>query len=254
MLLKIAKKVYRTVRYYGSKKYWLIKWYGFNIVKNFSLEYFSGKRVAIIGPADSALNEKLGSYIDNFDIVIRINKSVENLNMHHEFIGTKTTVLFHGLDETPKSGCGTIETRKWKNVGIKKVFYPLNEKRFQNNFENYLIKNKRVLPIYQVDKEFYNQMRLKVNNYTPTTGFTALYILLHSQCSELYISGFTFFKTPHQGGYRSEIKDHSEVLKMIKDYGNHNPDIEFEVFKGLIQDSTLNIKLDKTLNKLIYGS
>jgi hypothetical protein len=251
MLKKLLFKLFNRLKPLISRNFWLLNWYSFISVRKFSLKYFSGKRVAIIGPADSALKEKLGIYIDDFDIVIRINKSLDNIDLHHAFIGSKTTVLFHGLDETPISGCGEIDIIKWKMFGVKKVFYPLNEKRLLFNLHNYFLKNRGDIPIHQINDKFYKKLQKLINNYTPTTGFGALYVLLHSNCAELYISGFTFFKTPHQTGYRNEI-NHKDALQLIKDYGNHNPDIEFEVFKEKVANSKLNIKLDKTLQELVY--
>ncbi|MGG7036308.1 MAG: glycosyltransferase family 29 protein [Flavobacterium sp.] len=251
-IFKFIKKINKSVNRLKSREYWLLKRYKFTTVQKFSLDCFTGKRVAIIGPADSALKEKAGGYIDGFDIVIRINKSIDMVNVYSEYIGSKTTFLFHGLDETPKTGCGNIETELWKKYGVNGIFYPLNEKRFQANLNNCLLKNKGVLPLFQIDEVFYNKLRSDISNFTPTTGFAALYILLHSQCSELYISGFTFFKTPHQRGYRNDLANHHEARKLMKEYGNHNPDIEFEVFKNLIHDSNLNIMLDSTLKSLVY--
>ena len=43
-------------------------------------ETFKNKRIAVIGAANSAFSEKNGSYIDDFDIVVRVNKAPHNLN------------------------------------------------------------------------------------------------------------------------------------------------------------------------------
>jgi hypothetical protein len=48
---------------------------GLKNIKVFDLSYFHSKRIAIVGPANSAFNTNKGSYIDGFDIVVRMNKS-----------------------------------------------------------------------------------------------------------------------------------------------------------------------------------
>jgi len=40
-------------------------------------EYVSGKCIALIGPAESILNTNKGDIIDKFDIVVRLNKSIQ---------------------------------------------------------------------------------------------------------------------------------------------------------------------------------
>lgn len=243
-VLSLSKNYFKEIRLYFIKKITL---------KKFDLNDFKNKRIAIIGPANSAIENELGSYIDGFDIVVRINKSIDVVDKYAKFIGNKTTVLFHGLDETPKTGCGSIETTKWKKKGVKKVYYPLNIDKFYLNLTNYFKKNSALLPISQIDKALYDEISYKLDNFIPTTGFAAIYILLSSNFKELYISGFTFFKTNHLSGYREDLKDNSEAILLMKQYGNHDPEREFELFKKMIKNNKRNIKLDTKLLELLYG-
>ena len=45
--------------------------------------------------------------------------------MHYKYIRTKTDILFHGLDEIPRTRCGLIEIEKWEKQSVKFVFYTL---------------------------------------------------------------------------------------------------------------------------------
>ncbi len=213
---------------------------------------FNGKSIAIIGPADSALSQKKGKYIDSFDIVIRLNKSIKIKEEHNEFIGTKTLFLAHCMDESEVTGCGRIDTKLWKNKGVQKVLFLLNENRFTPNLDKFLLKNKARLPVYQIDRKDYQKIKKCLNGKVPTTGFAALFLLLNSNCSQLYISGFTFFKTGYQIGYRPLISDISEMQNLIHGNQNHDVDQEFNIIRDLIISSSLNLEIDQALSNLIH--
>jgi hypothetical protein len=243
---------------------YFLKWMYYNTIRKFYIIYkkhkssfiivpelFNGKRVAIIGPADSALSKKNGNYIDSYDIVIRFNKSVEIINIHAEFTGTKTTYLAHCLDEADLTGCGKINTKLWKHRGVEKVMYLLNEKRFDPNLDVFFLKNIARLPVFQINKIDYQNLKNSLNGKIPTTGCAALFILLNSNCSQLYISGFTFFKTEYQVGYRPNLKDFVEMRQMIKGHLNHDVDKEFHFIRDLINSSNLDIELDDKLRELM---
>ena len=68
-------------------------------VETFSPEdFFRDKRIAVIGAADTAFEAENGSFIDSFDIVVRVNKALHTWRPEQEkFIGKKTDVLFHSL-------------------------------------------------------------------------------------------------------------------------------------------------------------
>lgn len=242
----------------------IIKLLFFNPIKRINIQYkkrkylfliepeiFNGKRIAIIGPADSALTQKNGDFIDGFDIIIRLNKSLEIIEEHTQFIGTKTTFLAHCMDESDFTGCGKIDTKTWKHHGVQKIFYLLNEKRFDSNFDNFFLKKEVRLPVCQIDKKDYLSIKKYLNGKIPTTGFAALFLLLNSNCSQLYITGFTFFKTSYQEGYRPKFEDISEMRKIISDHDNHDIDKEFKIIRDLINSSNLDILTDETLSKLL---
>src|SRR5699024_6374491 len=92
--------------------------------------WFKNKRVAIIGGADSVLKEKLGEYIDGFDVVVRINKGVEIIDKQKEYIGTRTDILFHSFMDNPKEpGSSPITGDLWKKFGVGKIVYSTNYKQ-----------------------------------------------------------------------------------------------------------------------------
>src|SRR5690606_28967310 len=94
-------------------------------VRQFDLSVLNGKSIAIIGAADSIFEEKNGNLIDTYDIVVRVNKGINMIGEHAEYIGTKTTLLFNGLDERP-GGTGKIDTELWKKNNVQSIIYPFN--------------------------------------------------------------------------------------------------------------------------------
>jgi hypothetical protein len=95
----------------------------------------------------------------------------------------------------------------------------------------------------------------ELKGYRPTIGFCALKAVLDLNFSELYISGFTFFKTTYAEGYRDKIRQVVEVQKHINDQNLHNPDLELEYFlRLLVQNQGKKILMDDTLQSIVEQS
>jgi hypothetical protein len=88
--------------------------------------------------------------------------------------------------------------------------------------------------------------------FRPTTGFCTLRAALDSDFKELFVTGFTFFKTPYGDGYRDALKDIQATKKHISDSDVHNPDIEYDEFKKLlVANAGKRITTDPTLNQIL---
>jgi len=61
------------------------------IDKNYQ-NYLSGKRVALIGPAEYLTKLDTGKYIDSFDIVVRVNRGTEVIDKYFNSIGKRTDI------------------------------------------------------------------------------------------------------------------------------------------------------------------
>lgn len=229
----------------SSLKDLIVNYYAKKTMQPFDISSFYGKRIAIIGGADSATKAHLGKYIDDFDIVVRVNRGVSLTGTLGEYIGTRTDILFSGLDEHPVTGCGKIEIKKWRANGVKKVYYTFYEPTFKPFLDNFLLKNRGRLPLFQVSKKDYDELKVNYKLY-PTTGFSTIYHLLKADFKELYITGFTFFRTAHQIGYNN-VAPTDNVVEFAKSTG-HDPDKEFQIFSDLIKlYHHKHIKLDDSL-------
>jgi len=214
---------------------------------------FKNKRIAIIGAADSAFVEKNGTFIDGFDIVIRINKAPHAWNKEKiEFIGSKFTYLFHSFYENNYSGGGPIDWEYFDTLGIEKVINPNYSIKGLITHLSYYKRHLLFRKTYMLSKKNYRVLSNELDGFVPTVGYSTLAAVLQSGCEEIFITGFTFFKTPYAKDYREELEDPEANKKHIEDQGLHNPGMEFEAFKNALKNSPCgNIHFDKELRKLL---
>ncbi|MFD2518543.1 glycosyltransferase family 29 protein [Salinimicrobium flavum] len=215
---------------------------------------FSGKRVAIVGPADSAYEMENGSYIDGFDYVIRINKAISTWKHENEkYIGTRTDLWFHSFFENEKSGGGKLNPEIIIERGVNTLVNPRSTFQAYRRTFNFYRKYKHTIPVYHLSDNVYRALKKEFpDNLRPTVGFTALYAALISECNELFITGFTFFKTPYAQGYRDHLVDLEENKKHFKKQGIHDAGLEFILFKKFLKESRCEtVKLDNKLDAIL---
>jgi hypothetical protein len=215
---------------------------------------FANKRVTIVGPAGSLFQEENGSFIDGFDYVVRINKAAYSLAIEKaKHQGTRTDILFHSFFENNETGGGPLDFNLYKSKGIRYVVNPRNNFAGWRVTFNFYKKYLRKETVYLLPAAFYaNMIKPFRKPIRPTVGYTALYAALQSRCEEVFITGFTFFKTAYASGYRDHLLDTNKNMKHLKDHGIHDPDQEFELFLELIKRSPAKkIHFDKELTAII---
>lgn len=223
-------------------------WYPFNH------DWFNNKRIAIIGGADSVLKQKQGNYIDDFDVVVRINKGVELIDKQKEYVGTKTDILFHSFLENPKDiGSSPITADLWKKHKVQHIIYSKDYRIAKEGIYDIILFGKKSggkTKFSTLPEDLYKKSLDVLAPQRPTTGFIALNTILSCNPRELYISGITFFKTPHNGIYRPE-----NIEEFKKNFNrspkSHNPEKEFAYFKNLYFKNKSIIKLDNVLDEII---
>lgn len=216
-------------------------------------ELFRNKKIAIIGPADSAYEKENGSYIDSFDYVIRINKAPHSWTKEKSiYIGSKSNILFHSFFENNTSGGGLINLNLYKNIGVKYLVNPRTTFPSYRRTFNFFRKYKTNTKVYHLPKSFYKGMVAPFGKLRPTVGYMALYSALNSGCDFLFISGFTFFKTPYASGYRDNLLDMKKNIEHIKEQGIHDVELEYELFKKNVENTSCKkVVFDNKLEKII---
>lgn len=217
-------------------------------------EVFRNKRVAIIGAAESAFEVENAAFIESFDLVIRVNKALHTWRPDHEkYIGKRTDILFHSFFENEESGGGPINVLKFKNKhGLLYLVHPRNNLKGYRIHLNFYKRNMNKIRTFLLSRKTYGSMEKDFDNYIPTTGYAALFSVLNAPCKEIYITGFTFFKTPYAIGYRDHLREKATNSHHIEKQGLHNPDLEFDLFKKYLKKSkSSKIHLDKALKNLL---
>jgi len=217
---------------------------------------FKGKRVAIIGAADSAFENENGNYIDSFDIIVRVNKAPHSWSPEKaKFIGSHTDVLFHSFYENTDSGGGPIDFELYAKQQIKYVINPNCNLKGLRTHLNYFKRNLIRRRTYLLPRKFYQKMTANFGDVIPTVGYSALYTVLNSNCKEVFITGFTFFKTPYANDYRDHLKDMETNKGHLKNQGLHDPDLELTEFikqKRIIEKkSSTKVVMDDALLNIL---
>ena len=217
---------------------------------------FRGKRIAIIGAADSAFEEKKGEFIDGHDIVIRINRAPYSWSAEKaEYIGSKFTYLYHSFFENNYSGGGPIDWEYFDRIGIKKVINPISSGKGLVTHLNYYRRQHSTRRTYILTRPTYKEITKSLQSYIPTVGFSALMSVLESDFQELYITGFTFFQTPYADNYRDHLQNKKDNQRHIGKQGLHNPELEFKIFRKKISSVSdiKKIRYDPELRRIIAG-
>lgn len=229
----------------------------------FYLRYYSvfdrgslkGKRIAVVGPADSTNDRGLGPFIDSFDVVIRINKAPFQIRdgVRPRDIGTKTDILFHSFFENDFSGGGSLDFRLFDQLGIQQVINPIPTFFGKRTTFNFYKKYRLARRIYTLPRAWFDDLTARAfGPFRPTTGFCALMTALESPFATLFIAGFTFFKTPYADGYRDSLKDVETNRKYIQDSNQHSPELEYQQFIRLLRKHlSKSILVDEALGQLL---
>tara|TARA_R110002020_G_scaffold47937_2_gene137039 strand:+ start:97911 stop:98648 length:738 start_codon:yes stop_codon:yes gene_type:complete len=213
--------------------------------RTFDFSLLKGKRVAIVGPADSAYSTGLGDYIDGFDFVVRVNRApyIVATGKFKADIGTRTDILFHSFHENDESGGGILDFDMYKKQSLKYLINPRNNRAGIQMTLNFYKKYHQSQKVFTLPKKLHQLVCEPLGEFRPTIGYLALMSLLHSQFSELYITGFTFYKTDFGAGYRDHIKTKEAAKDFIKKVGVHDINMEFYGFRDLVTIMTLNKKI-----------
>lgn len=160
-------------------------------------EYLKSQSVALVGPAPTMEGSQNGAFIESFDIVVRLNHILPIPKQLQNDIGERTDVLYHNLWEsnpycTPFPRLVEIleETVQW-------ICSAHPEINLDHPFAEDIASFKKTLsgrvPFHLVDQNRYLKLREAIG-CRPNVGISAIVDLLSFEISELYITGFTFYR------------------------------------------------------------
>lgn len=248
-----ATVVRKIARYIKLLK---VSLYSYKVLEPFDETWFKGKRVAIVGGGDSVLHEKLGKYIDDFDVVVRVNKGVEIIDQQYEFVGRRTDVLFHSFYMRNNDiTTSPIAIDLWKKNNVIKLIFAHNYFCSDYSMQNllyFLSISKKQYLFSQVPKQmFYENHKAVYPANGPTTGFVAINTVFNCQPKELYITGFTFSKTPNNKLYRDITREQLDKMWAINKA--HDVELEYTYVKNIYYNNKDIVKVDTILSHIFLS-
>lgn len=133
-------------------------------------DFIKGKRVAIVGNAESIFSKNNGEKIDSFDVVIRFNKGFITIPKSQ---GTKTNILIMACELTEK-----------ERESYNAKFYINRMKRFENPTPLHFLNT----DIITIGKE--------ITNARVSSGFIAINLCAEAQAKSIDLFGFDWEATP----------------------------------------------------------
>lgn len=176
-----------------------------------------GKSIAIVGPASYMENSGFGQEIDVYDLVVRINRSIESVSEWSVDIGSRTDILYSCLIEKPENA-GVIDVKSLSMEHSVKYICAPPKSTFEGisygNTLSELVSSKKVkdikekIPFRIIDYKL-NNIIAKSVKCRPNTGLLAIYDILDKEPKKLGIYGFSFYldgflKGTKQGASMSE--------------------------------------------------
>jgi hypothetical protein len=214
---------------------------------------YQGARVAIIGPADGVLDEIEQIPVEYYDIVVRMNRSLE-LNSVNPDKFKRTDVLFHNLKfESGPRSAGTIAPCLLREQGVHLIVFP--HSRGGNTSSRFIRLARRMgressIRLMMPPPSFYKRLVESLSGHEPTTGTVAMAFFLECNLSSLGLFGFTFFKTGYRQGYNDAANAECNAGEWARQTGIHDPDLEASVILRRILEARsngMNITLGKGL-------
>lgn len=218
--------------------------------------YVKDKRIAIVGPASSAKHEANGTYIDSFDIVVRINKQWRIPPDLHKYVGKRVDILYHCLNF--RETCGGELNYPYLKKTVKYIVSPYpfinNDKHRDTMFHGeyqleqfyrfYMESNG--IPFLPISNKLYNEVDKHIQTRM-NSGFSAIIHLLSLPIKELYIKGFSFFLDGYMPEYRGDFI-YNDYMKR-----NHDQLRQFKLFKSILEKDS-RVKVDKVLQYIIENA
>jgi hypothetical protein len=208
-------------------------------------EFLEGKKIALVGPAQSIEGSSNGKKIDDCDIVVRLNYAkIKN----EKDSGSRTDIIYYD---------GSFHNHSDSGLKFLVCSYPESEWFFESrcrmNVEYYKkAYNHRIMP-----KELYGELKSNLDTklkVRPNTGLIAIVDLLKHNIESLFITGVDFYKT----AYLSTHPDYgNKPLNVIKtefkkgDNGDyHDTESQYRYFVESVYNND-KVSVDPFLDKII---
>lgn len=213
-------------------------------------QYLEGKTVALVAGGNSLVGEGLGSIIDSYDVVVRMNRALPLDPSKSEDIGTRTDVLYNCLDGAPDAG-GPIVPMLWINNGVKYICSTYPESEFftfpqrSKGLENFL-------PTRWIPDEVYYPIKDHIKG-RPNSGTCTLVDLLSFDIEKVHLFGLDFHRTLYDTEYLRQggsVADFERLLS-TNPRDRHDPDSQYLFFKNILYKSDNRIEIEDYFKEIL---
>lgn len=215
------------------------------------------KNILLIGPSSGVLEEAKSIDIDSYDVVIRLNRGIEQALSARGALGSKTDVLFHNFKEDGPRGAGNLSNEILSAHNVKYVIYPClstaNLNYFQDKRGRIEARGSNII-VKAVDPRYYRSIAKAFAPSLPTIGSVAIQYLLWQPYLSLSIIGFSLFQTGYSTAYNSKATDRNSAKAWTLEGGVHDPAKDFIFTKDQIVkaiDAGKHIIIGSTLKNLL---
>lgn len=193
-------------------------------------EIVDGKRVVVLG-SSKCVEDNNRENIEGYDVVVRVNYGWPVDKILLDKTGNRVDIFYNYGHNRKRNN--NLTQAKLVSYAIEGPFSEFCKRK--NIHTTSLVANRR-------------QFREKYDVY-PTTGFFAIWELLHCNLKELYVTGFTFYKEPY-----FEDRPRKDIVfeKILDGQTVHDFNWEFEHMCRLYLDDS-RVKIDNKLYELMVA-
>jgi len=159
-------------------------------------DFLAGKRVALVGPADTLRGTGMGPRIDAYDIVVRLNHALPLPDALKGDVGARTDILYHNLNPK-KQRLRRKAIARMRREGLKWIVstHPASRARYRKRQRRVRKAAAGLVRFRVVPMSVKKRLRPRVGS--ANSGLIAIVDLLRYPIAELYVTGFSFYETPY---------------------------------------------------------
>jgi hypothetical protein len=190
---------------------------------------FRGKRVVVLGPAQTVFDDLQGLDVESFDFIVRLNNGIALALEHPEKLGSRTDILFHNLNEDGARNAGAIPPSLLLQQKVRFCVFPHWGFKGSKTRKTRLYGKRKELSAYPEislvvpPAKFCDEVRRDLGGYQPTTGTSAILFFLQCDLKELQLHGFSFFETRYVTGYNHAVTTDEEAQNWAAASSVHDP-------------------------------
>ena len=231
--------------------------YNDSVIDKDYYNYVKGKKVIIVGPAGYLRGLGRGKFIDDFDIIVRLNRSFPIEEVDFEDLGSQTHIRYHNGSTNPVEG-GPLHLDKVEGTGLKYIssVFPRHLDYFDHHIkviEKEMEEAKTSVKLHcYTDIEqfitFHHMMQTR-----PNAGIATILDLINYDPSQLHISGMTFFTGKSYIDTYSEKANHGAEHHINRQLENHAQGPQMDMVK-LLFDNLDFITMDDEVKQSFGGN